>query len=128
MDALAQLAKMYDREMDEDYERYYRAVSTRSSPERGYYYAQYKSCNTPSQRYCDICRSGFLTSSAKQRHRCDLRPRKARTGRYKCRTCLHETMHEWKMKKHSKICKSRSTGREIGLEYEVMTTNNTPHT
>ena len=43
-------------------------------------------------------------------------------------TCLHETAQERKMKKHAEICKKRSTGDEIGLEYETMTMSNTPHT
>lgn len=128
MDALIQAAKECDQEMDNDYERYYRAFSSKNSPERGYYYAQYKSCNTPSQRYCDICRHGFPTSSAKQRHKCDIRSRKIRTGRYKCRTCLYETIHEGKIKKHSTLCRKGPNGCEIGLEYEIMTMSNTPHT
>ena len=128
MDELLQLAKLHDKDMDEDYERFYRSFSTRSFTEQGYYYVQYKSCNTPSQRYCDICKRGFLTSNAKGKHRCDLRSRKARNGRYKCRTCLYETHDEWKMKKHNVICRKRSRGREIGLEYEIMTMDNSPYT
>ena len=42
-------------------------------------------------------------------------------------TCLHETAQERKMKKHVEICKKRSTGDEIGLEYETMTMSNTAY-
>ena len=43
-------------------------------------------------------------------------------------TCLHETVHERKMKEHVEICKKRSMEDEIGLEYETMTMSNTAHT
>ena len=129
MDEIIRLAKLYGREMDEDYERYYRtSFSNENSSERGYYYTKFKSSNTPSQRYCDLCRRGFLTSNAKKQHKCDIQSKKGRTGRYKCMTCLHEATRERKMEKHVKICKKRSTGDEIGLEYETMTLSNTPHT
>ena len=128
MTALTQAVMGHDGEMDDDYEHYYRSFPTKNSPEGGYYYAQYKSCNTPSQRYCDICRHGFLTSKKKQRHDCDVRLRKVPNGRYKCRTCLYESQYENKIKKHSMLCKKGVNAREIGLEYEIMTLENTPHT
>ena len=53
--------------------------------------------------------------------------KKIHRGRFKCRTCLYETPYEWKIRKHTRICKTGNK-EEIGLEYDIMSCRNTPHT
>ena len=87
-------------------------------------YINYTKKNTPKNLYCDICRNGFLSQAAKNKHLCS--NKKICKGRFRCRKCVFESESRSSIQAHILFCQ---VGGDITQKYDliekVMNSSNT---
>ena len=87
-------------------------------------YIKYTKKNTPKNLYCDVCRSGFLSHAAKNKHLC--LQKKSYKGRFRCRKCVFESELRSSIQAHVLYCQ---VGGDVTQKYDliekVMNSSNT---
>ena len=78
-------------------------------------YIKYTKKNTPKNLYCDVCRSGFLSQAAKNKHLCS--DKKSYKGRFRCRKCVFESELRSSIQAHVLYCQ---VGGDVTQKYDLI--------